>query len=101
MEHPETEGLEYILENNLNTMALQLTQNCNLRCKYCVYSGNYENRKHSSLKMNKEIAYRAIDFFVRHSSDSEKLHLGFYGGEPLLEFELIKGCVEYIKKNSK
>ena len=98
MEHPETEGLEYILENNLNTMALQLTQNCNLRCKYCVYSGNYENRKHSSLKMNKEIAYRAIDFFVRHSSDSEKLHLGFYGGEPLLEFELIKGCVEYIKK---
>ena len=48
--------------------------------------------------MNKEIAYRAIDFFVRHSSDSEKLHLGFYGGEPLLEFELIKGCVEYIKK---
>lgn len=97
MEHPETEGLEYILENNLSTMALQVTQSCNLRCKYCVYSGNYENRKHSSLRMNRATAYKAIDFFIEHSANTEKLHLGFYGGEPLLEFELIKDCVEYIR----
>lgn len=97
MEHPETEGLEYIFENNLSTMALQVTQSCNLRCKYCVYSGNYENRKHSNLRMNRATAYKAIDFFIEHSANTEKLHLGFYGGEPLLEFELIKDCVGYIR----
>ena len=36
MENPETDGLKYSLENDLGTMALQVTQNCNLRCKYCV-----------------------------------------------------------------
>lgn len=98
MENPETDGLKYSLENDLGTMALQVTQNCNLRCKYCVYSGNYENREHSSLRMSRETAYKAIDYLVEHSANSEKLHLGFYGGEPLLEFELIKDCVEYIRK---
>ena len=96
MENPETDGLKYSLENDLGTMALQVTQNCNLRCKYCVYSGNYENREHSSLRMSRETAYKAIDYLVEHSANSENLHLGFYGGEPLLEFELIKDCVEYI-----
>ena len=98
MENPETDGLKYSLENDLGTMALQVTQNCNLRCKYCVYSGNYENREHSSLRMSRETAYKAIDYLVEHSTNSENLHLGFYGGEPLLEFELIKDCVEYIRK---
>lgn len=44
-----------------------------------------------------ETAFRAIDFLLEHSIDSENLGLGFYGGEPLLEFELIKKCIQYIK----
>lgn len=37
--------------------------------------------------------------FIERSFESESLHLGFYGGEPLLEIELIKKCVDYIQKN--
>lgn len=46
--------------------------------------------------MDFETAKRAIDFFFEHSIESSDVAIGFYGGEPLLEFKLIKKCVEYI-----
>jgi len=100
MVHPMDSTLEYSLERCIGTIALQVTQGCNLRCKYCAYSGNYDNRVHSGKRMSKETAFRAIDFLFTHSIDRDKVSLGFYGGEPLLEFELIKECVEYAKKKS-
>ena len=47
VEHGEISLLESLYENNLNTIILQVTQNCNLRCQYCVYSGSYINRVHN------------------------------------------------------
>ena len=47
---------------------MQVTQNCNLRCKYCVYSGSYSNRVHSNKRMSFETAKSAIDFLYAHSS---------------------------------
>ncbi|MBY6798275.1 Cys-rich peptide radical SAM maturase CcpM, partial [Clostridium botulinum] len=47
IEHSLTDALESILDNSLNTLTLQITQECNLRCSYCVYSGSYLNRSHS------------------------------------------------------
>lgn len=41
MRHPFDEQLECVLDRNLKSMTLQVTKNCNLRCKYCVYSGSY------------------------------------------------------------
>ncbi|WP_068502419.1 Cys-rich peptide radical SAM maturase CcpM [Paenibacillus kribbensis] len=99
MVHPADELLESILDRKLYTMALQLTQNCNLRCKYCVYSGSYTNRTHTNKRMSREVAFKAIDFLILHSADSSTINLGFYGGEPLLEFPLIRDCIEYAKKN--
>ncbi|WP_374016911.1 Cys-rich peptide radical SAM maturase CcpM [Paenibacillus thiaminolyticus] len=98
MVHPADEMLEDTLDRKLYTMALQLTQNCNLRCQYCVYSGSYTNRTHSNKRMNKEVAFKAIDLLIRHSADSPTVNLGFYGGEPLLEFPLIRACIEYAKE---
>lgn len=97
-EHPETKYLKYYLERRLNCLLLQVTQNCNLRCDYCIYSGKYTNRVHSNRAMTFEMAKKGIDFLIEHSSDSEDIFLGFYGGEPLLEMELIKKCMDYILK---
>lgn len=100
MLHPMDSTLEYALERCVGTVALQITQGCNLRCKYCTYSGNYNNRVHGNKRMSKEIAFKTIDFFFNHAIDRDKVFLGFYGGEPLLEIELIKECVKYAKERS-
>ncbi|MCP4178333.1 MAG: Cys-rich peptide radical SAM maturase CcpM [bacterium] len=100
MVHPADDTLEFSLKRNLKTMALQITQNCNLRCQYCVYSGTYSNRSHSNKKMSKEIAFDAIDFFLQNSMDSNDLNIGFYGGEPLIEFDFIKKCMDYANQKS-
>lgn len=41
IEHPETENLHLLAEHYMGNLILQVTQQCNLRCKYCAYSGNY------------------------------------------------------------
>ncbi|WP_168356647.1 Cys-rich peptide radical SAM maturase CcpM [Petralouisia muris] len=96
IEHPMTRNIESALDNSLHMLTLQVTQNCNLRCKYCVYSGSYINRKHNNKRMSFETAKKAIDYYILHSSQMPKLRFGFYGGEPTLEIELIRKCVSYI-----
>lgn len=99
--HPQTDILEHNAENRLQQLILQVTQQCNLRCEYCAYSGIYEgNRTHSGNQMNFETAKKAIDFFFDHSMENSQGVIAFYGGEPLLEFELIQKCVEYAKTKS-
>lgn len=97
-EHPITELLPYYLDTRLNYLILQVTQNCNLRCEYCVYSGKYNTRTHSNKKMSVEMAKQGIDYLIEHSRDSWNLSIGFYGGEPLLEMDLIKECVKYVEE---
>ena len=97
IEYPQAANLEEILNDCMRTMTLQVTQNCNLRCKYCVYSGSYSNRVHSNKRMSFETAKSAIDFLYEHSSMTTSIGIGFYGGEPLLEFDLLKRCVAYAK----
>ena len=97
--HPATNLLPHYCSNRLNYLILQVTQQCNLRCSYCAYSGLYYNREHSSAKMSFAMAKKAIDFFIERAKESSRLHFAFYGGEPLLEFDLIKKCVAYIRDN--
>ncbi|MEC0168820.1 Cys-rich peptide radical SAM maturase CcpM [Paenibacillus graminis] len=97
IEHPYTHTLEHLLSHHMEQLILQVTQSCNLRCGYCVYSGNYTNREHSNLEMDAFTAYAAIDMYVRCAEEVDILKVAFYGGEPLLKFELIQKCVEYIK----
>lgn len=97
VEHGEISLLESLYENNLNTIILQVTQNCNLRCQYCVYSGSYINRVHNNKRMSVEVAKQAIDFLVKHSENSKEISIGFYGGEPLLEVPLIREVIDYAE----
>lgn len=98
--HSSNDSLESILQNKLRMITLQITQQCNLRCKYCPYSGGYENRLHTNKKMSFETAKKGIDFLFNHSSNSKRVAIGFYGGEPLLEFDLVKDCIEYSKEKA-
>ena len=98
--HPMTNYVSNYLNNKIAKVTLQVTQNCNFRCGYCTYSGNYNNRSHSNQVMSVNIAHKAIDFLFKHSFESKQINIGFYGGEPLLEFDLIKNCVEYAEKQS-
>lgn len=88
--------IESILKNNLSMLVLSLTDKCNLNCIYCCYHSKFQITQKS---MPWEIAKKAIDMFLAHSRLRNKIHIGFYGGEALLEFELLKKCVSYIKQN--
>lgn len=100
IEHSETGILTDILSKKLPSITLQVTQQCNLRCRYCIYSGSYLNRRHSKKVMSLDVAKKGIDFLIDHSIACDIINIGFYGGEPLLEFELIKNCVEYAEKKA-
>ena len=98
--HPADDIFMYYLNRKIKMITLQVTQQCNLRCDYCVYSGGYENRSHSKKRMDFEMAKNCIDFYIEHSVDSEFIIVGFYGGEPLIEFELIQKCILYVESIS-
>lgn len=94
--HPATDSLDTLISRNLSLLTIQLTQNCNLRCSYCPYTSNDgTNRVHSNKSIDIEVAKKAILFLKDHSVDSDKVAIGFYGGEPLLEEKLLIELVEY------
>ncbi|WP_315080669.1 Cys-rich peptide radical SAM maturase CcpM [uncultured Clostridium sp.] len=98
IKNPYEDTIEDRVSNKAGQMVLQLTQCCNLRCSYCFYGeGNYDNRSHSNKKMSFEMAKKGIDYLFEHSKDLHKIRFSFYGGEPLLEMDLIKKCVDYIE----
>ncbi len=100
VQHAYLKFLRIFLQRKLAKITLQLTQNCNFRCKYCIYSENSSmlQRSHSSKHMSFEVAQKAVDFLWKHSVDSQDINVGFYGGEPLLEFPLIQKLVAYCKE---
>lgn len=91
------EKVKECLENRLEQMILEVTGRCNLRCDYCTYNEEYcENRNFNNFDMDFETAKIAIDYFAEHSGNNAIL--GFYGGEPLLRYDLIQKCIEYSKE---
>lgn len=102
VENPLTKYSEHIVKHYKEQLILQVTQRCNLRCEYCIYSekGAYHNRKHSDCDMSIELAEKAIDMYLNTSDEAPDRVISFYGGEPLLRLELIKHCVKYAKEKS-
>ena len=85
-----------ILNTAVQSVCLELTQACNNRCLYCPYSDFFKGKRdHGEKVMSLETAKRAIDFLKAHSPGSESVAIGFYGGEPVLQFELLKTCTAY------
>ena len=98
----EEKRTEYIRPPGLETMYLIVTDSCNLGCKYCFINLNMpEGYEHKV--MNLDAGKEAVDMFfanlARNPPDyaKHKKTILFYGGEPLLNFDLIRDLVEYIE----
>ena len=90
---------KYSVAAPVKAMCLLISQDCNLRCEYCFAStGDYgKGRK----LMDFETAKLAIDFLLENSGDRENLELDFFGGEPLMNFDVVKQAVEYARSKEK
>ena len=78
------------LDRKIKTVTITLTQSCNLKCTYC-----YENNK-SSKTMDFDTAKNIIDKEIQNREMFEGFEFDLFGGEPFLEFELIKQITEYV-----
>lgn len=78
-------------------MSLFLTQSCNLKCIYCY--GDW-GRYGAGGNMEEKTAFQAVDWLLEQSEKTKKLHVGFFGGEPFLNFLLMKAVVEYAEKRA-
>ncbi|MCD6505133.1 radical SAM protein [Candidatus Poribacteria bacterium] len=102
IQYPKTRTeIRDLLDTERGSITLNVTEDCNMRCRYCIYSGSYKGmRKHNKKYMSFQTAKKAIDQLLEHSFDRRKnkqINIGFYGGEPLLNFKLIRESIEYVE----
>lgn len=86
-------------KTNLKALCLHIAHDCNLCCKYC-FAGEGEYSGDRSL-MSFEVGKRALDFLIEQSGDRKNLEVDFFGGEPLMNFEVVKQLVEYARSIEK
>jgi uncharacterized protein len=87
------DGVEYNKDNIIKAMCLHVAHDCNLKCKYCFASqGNFKGDR--SL-MDLETGKKALEFLVNSSGNRKNLEVDFFGGEPLMNFEVVKDLVAY------
>lgn len=79
----------------VKAMCLHLAHDCNLRCAYCFAKGGaFAGRREL---MSESVAHAAIDWLVKASGARRNLEVDFFGGEPLMNFEVLKSTVEYAR----
>lgn len=90
---------KYTVAAPVKAMCLHISHDCNLRCEYCFAStGDFgKGRKLMSFETGK----KAIDFLLEKSEDRQTLELDFFGGEPLMNFDVVKQIVEYARSKEK
>ncbi len=80
-------------EHVVKALCLHIAHDCNLACKYCfAEEGEYHGRR---ALMSFEVGKKALDFLVASSGKRKNLEVDFFGGEPLMNFEVVKQLVEY------
>ena len=83
----------------IKALCLHIAHDCNLGCKYC-FAGEGEYHGDRSL-MSFDIGKKAIDFILQNSGNRKNLEVDFFGGEPLMNFEVVKQIVEYARSVEK
>lgn len=77
----------------VKALCLHVAHDCNLACRYCFAGkGEYQGEKEI---MSLEVGKKALDFLVENSGNRRNLEVDFFGGEPLLNFEVVKELVAY------
>lgn len=82
----------------ITEMYLIISDRCNFRCKYCAISKNFPVRYKRS-DMSWEIAKQSVNVFIKHASrvPNQRKDIVFYGGEPLLNPDIVKESIKYIR----
>lgn len=84
------------LNNGIKALCLHVAHDCNLMCEYCFASkGSYKVAKNL---MPVDIAFKGVDFLISNSGKRKNVEIDFFGGEPLLNFDVIEKTVEYGRK---
>lgn len=83
----------------LKALCLHIAHDCNMCCKYC-FAGKGEYSGDRSL-MSFEVGKRALDFLIEQSGSRKNLEVDFFGGEPLLNFDVVKQLVAYARSIEK
>ena len=83
----------------VKALCLHIAHDCNLACKYCfAEEGEYHGRR---ALMSFEVGKKALDFLIANSGNRVNLEVDFFGGEPLMNFEVVKQLVEYGRSKEK
>jgi len=83
----------------IKAICLNVSHDCNLRCGYCFASTGDFNCKRELMTL--ETAKNAVDFLIKNSGGIKNLEMDFFGGEPLMNFEVVKKTVEYARSLEK
>ena len=77
----------------VKALCLHIAHDCNLACKYCfAEEGEYHGKREL---MSYEVGKKALDFLVANSGNRRNLEVDFFGGEPLMNFQVVKDLVAY------
>ncbi len=83
----------------IKALCLHIAHDCNLKCKYCfAEEGEYHGKREL---MSAEVGKKAIDMLIKASGKRKNLEVDFFGGEPLMNFEVVKEIVEYARSIEK
>ena len=83
----------------VKALCLHVAHTCNLNCSYCFASqGKYHGER---AIMSYEVGKQALDFLVAHSGSRKNLEVDFFGGEPLMNFDVVKRLVAYARSIEK
>ena len=83
----------------VKALCIHIAHTCNLNCAYCFASqGKYQGER---AIMSYEVGKRALDFLIENSGTRRNLEVDFFGGEPLMNFEVVKQLVAYARSVEK
>ena len=84
-----------IVPSPIKAMCLNIAHDCNLRCEYCFAAkGDFGTGREL---MSAEMGKAAIDFLINNSGNRRNLEVDFFGGEPLMNFKVVKEIVDYAR----
>ena len=83
----------------VKALCLHIAHDCNLACRYCfAEEGEYHGRR---AIMSYEVGKQALDFLIANSGNRRNLEVDFFGGEPLMNWDVVKRLVEYGREQEK
>ncbi|GHV29321.1 thioether cross-link-forming SCIFF peptide maturase [Clostridia bacterium] len=98
---PSKPNISYTIGHKIPIKAacLHISHDCDLRCRYCFAGAGAFGGKR--MNMSLDVGKKAIDFLLKRSLSRKNIEVDFFGGEPLLNFDVVQGVVSYAREQEK